>query len=130
MTAARRWEWRWSLNLDRLSGVLEGSGQRLGGDLTADCRTSCWLHVQGVQKEMEDESGRQGPVILSRKRCHMMVVVEEEMQRGWMERTWPSRNGQDLGTRERRGSTMVHQEGPAVTQPQQSGSRAGWKGGG
>lgn len=55
---------------------------------------------------------------------------EEEMQRGWMERTWPSRNGQDLGTRERRGSTMVHQEGPAVTQPRQSGSRAGWKGGG
>ena len=30
----------------------------------------------------------------------MMVVVEEEMQRGQMERTWPSRNGQDLGTRE------------------------------
>lgn len=60
----------------------------------------------------------------------MMLVVEEEMHRGWMERTWPSGNGQDLGTRERWGSTMVHQEGPTVTQPRQSGSRAGWKGGG
>lgn len=100
MTAAQRWEWRWNLNLDRLSGVLEGSGQGLGGDWIADCRTRCWLHVQSVQKEMsQGDRGRARHSVQGRD-VIMLVVVEEEMQRGRMERTWPSGNGQDLRTRE------------------------------
>ena len=91
MTAAQRWEWRWSLNLDWLSRVLEGSGQGLGGDLTADCRTSCWLHVQSVQTSQGDR-GRASDSVQGRD-VIMMVVVEEEMHRGWMERTWPSGSG-------------------------------------
>lgn len=73
--------------------VLDG----LGGDWTADCRTSCWLHVQGVQKETSQGARGRGRDSVQGRDGIMTVVV---VQRGQMERTWPSGKGQDLGTRE------------------------------
>lgn len=57
-----------------------------------------------------------------------MTVVEEEMQRGQMGRTQPTRKGRDLGTRKRWESKMAPEEVGGTIQNQPPASRAGLRG--
>lgn len=66
--------------------------------------------MQNVWREVEDR--RQGDSLgatasVQGKDVIMTMVVEEEMQRGQMGRTKPTRKGRDLGIRERWESKMA-----------------------